>query len=129
MPEMTCKVKVSACKLRHACIQVTQVHIVSVHAFKAGRDERCACFAVCQPGGVPVHGCDWEWLGVGCHSVLGVLHVKGHACAVQLMGRGGLLASSAGAPCNRLLSQGKVGVDQHPHWSPQMTSLAVFQGG
>ena len=54
------------------------------------------CCAVCELGRVSVHGCNREWLGVRCHSMLGVLHVQGHACAVQLMGRGGLLAGAAG---------------------------------
>ena len=26
--------------------------------------------AVCEPGGVPVHGCDWERVGIGCNPVL-----------------------------------------------------------
>ena len=60
----------------------------------------CLCCAVRKPGGVPLHGCDRERLGVGCHQVLGVLHVQGHACAVQFLGRGGLLSVAAGAcPC------------------------------
>lgn len=60
------------------------------------RRELNTCCAVCEHSGVPVHGRDREWLGVGCHSLLGVLHVQGHGCAVQLMGRGGLLAGAAG---------------------------------
>ncbi len=33
-------------------------------------ETECLMCAVCEPGGVPVHGCDWERVGVGRNPVL-----------------------------------------------------------
>lgn len=32
--------------------------------------ESCACGAVCPAGGLSIHGCDGEWVGLGCDPVL-----------------------------------------------------------
>ncbi len=46
---------------------------------------------------MPLHGLHRQRLGLGRHPLLRVLPVQGHAGAVQLVGRRGLLAVAAGA--------------------------------
>jgi hypothetical protein len=77
--------------------------------------------AVRQHNRLSLHGCHWEWMGVRCHKVLGVLPVQGRPRAVQLLGRRRLFQVPAGLPHHCLASCQMHALQSHatPFCTPQ----------